>query len=326
MRLETSVPGVRKIPIPTPFAVGDVNLYVLQDGDGVTLVDTGPLTKQAEAALEAGLKESGLAVEDVGQIVLTHYHVDHTGLLAKLVRRSGAKVYAHPLTGDLISQDPAFLERRVAFFRELYRGMGLTEVQGEIGLRQLASFDRFLEPARVDEALADGQALPGHEDWRVVYTPGHAQDHLSLYRQRDGVMLLGDHLIAHVSSNAFIETPAKEGQPRPRTLVLYREALRKVQGLDWQIGFAGHGTEITDGRELIEKRLRDQEKRAAAVVEQVKLGRETGIDICLALFPRHLNQLPLIVSETLGHLDRLEADGVLVREEGDGGVWRYRVA
>jgi glyoxylase-like metal-dependent hydrolase (beta-lactamase superfamily II) len=324
MRATASVAGVHLITVPTPFDVGPVNLYLLVDGDSLTLVDTGPLTQQAEEVLEGELHLLGYKVEDLSQIVLTHFHVDHTGMLEKLVMSSGAKVYAHPWTVPLIRADQAVEEARYEFFRGLYLSMGASLDVVEQSLSQLFDYQSFTGNGYVDVLLHEGMRLPGHEQWEVLYTPGHSQDHISLYRAGDGVMLLGDHLIRSISSNAFVEPPTQPGQSRPKTLMIYREALRKIQALPWQIGFSGHGEPIKEGQELIEKRLHDGERRAAKIVDLVAQGKHSGMEIALALFPRHMNQLPLIVSETLGHLDWMVADGVLAVEETAAGVWHYR--
>jgi glyoxylase-like metal-dependent hydrolase (beta-lactamase superfamily II) len=316
--------GVHCLPVPTPFQVGDVNVYLLR-GDCLTLVDTGPLTEEAEQALEAGLREAGVRVEDLEQIVLTHYHCDHIGLLERLVERSGAKVYAHPLTNVIIEGDPQVRKERLQFFRErLYRPFGLTAEETERGIEQFTYFWQYLSDRKADAALAEGQEVPGAPGWRVVYTPGHARDHLSLYGEQDGVMLLGDHLIKHISSNAFVEPPLSQEEEPYRSLVLYREALRKVQALEWRIGYAGHGEPITEHKELIEKRLRDQERRAQLFRELVANGTDTGIGIARKVFPRYRAQIPLVVSEVLGHLEWLVEEGRLAEDVRADGVKVYR--
>ena len=68
------------MPIPTPFAVGRVNCYLIED-DPLTLVDTGPNSGKALDELERALAERGRRVEDLGLIVVTHQHIDHIGLL-----------------------------------------------------------------------------------------------------------------------------------------------------------------------------------------------------------------------------------------------------
>ena len=80
--------GIYQIEIPTPFAVGPVNVYLLE-GDYLTLVDTGALTEEAWEALNQGIKEIGYEVKDIKQVVLTHHHVDHCGMLERVREVSG---------------------------------------------------------------------------------------------------------------------------------------------------------------------------------------------------------------------------------------------
>jgi glyoxylase-like metal-dependent hydrolase (beta-lactamase superfamily II) len=319
--------SIHRIPVPTPFEIGDVNVYLLQDGDCLTLVDTGTFRKEAEAAIEKGLAEVGVTVEDLEQIVLTHYHADHAGLLERLVERSGARVYAHPLTHHLILPTEESLAKRAAFFDGVYLGMGLTDpAERKEIVEKITGYQKDMGRAGVDVALQDGDPLPGHERWRVIWTPGHSQDHISLFHEEDGVMVLGDHLLQNISSNAFIEPASQEGEERPKTLMIYRESLKKVYDLEWKVGHPGHFEEIYEYRELIGKRFRSQEKRAAAVVELVKAGKRTGIEICKALFPKAMTHLPLIMSETLGHLDWMTAEGKIKRSVREDGVWDFSPA
>src|ERR1043165_2567430 len=83
------------ISVPTPFYVGPVNVYLIAE-DPVTLIDTGPKTKEATAALQDGLRRAGFRVSDVRRIVLTHAHEDHCGL-ARSVRDEAkdAEVLVH---------------------------------------------------------------------------------------------------------------------------------------------------------------------------------------------------------------------------------------
>jgi len=320
--MTTKAMGVDFIAVPTPWDVGDVNVVLLRNADCVTLVDTGPLTAGAEEALLQGLRNCGLTMADIDQVVLTHHHVDHVGLLARIVEESGAKVHAHPLTDRLIGREERLMNNRVDAYREIYARMGVPAALVEKALANLLHYRNYIGPGAVDAVLAEGDSLPGMPEWGVVYTPGHAQDHLSLHRAEDGVMVLGDHLIRHISSNALIEPAHAPELPRPLTLMMYRESLRKVAQLDWKIGFPGHGGLITEYRELIEKRLAGGEKRAQALLDLVRSGQETPWEMTLAMFPKHLHQLPLVLSEVLGHLDWLEADGRL-RAEERGGVWHY---
>ena len=90
---EAASAGIHCMPIPTPFLVGRVNCYLIED-EPLTLVDTGPNSGKALDELERALAERGRRVEDLELIVVTHQHIDHIGLLEVLVRRSGAEVAA----------------------------------------------------------------------------------------------------------------------------------------------------------------------------------------------------------------------------------------
>src|SRR3954467_10824527 len=88
---EAAIAGIHRLSIPTPFAVGRVNCWLIED-EPLTLVDCGPNSGLALDELETGLRERGHTIEDLERIMLTHQHFDHVGLLGVLARRSGAEV------------------------------------------------------------------------------------------------------------------------------------------------------------------------------------------------------------------------------------------
>ena len=81
--------GIHRLAIPTPFMVGRVNAYLIED-DPLTLVDSGPNSAKALDELEQELNARGHAVEDIELLVISHQHMDHFGLASILARRSGA--------------------------------------------------------------------------------------------------------------------------------------------------------------------------------------------------------------------------------------------
>jgi glyoxylase-like metal-dependent hydrolase (beta-lactamase superfamily II) len=102
--------GIHCLPIPTPFAVGRVNCYLIDD-EPLTLVDTGPNSGKALDELERALHEHGRHIEDLERIVITHQHIDHLGLVDILARRSGAEVCALDLLAPVIEAFGADAER-----------------------------------------------------------------------------------------------------------------------------------------------------------------------------------------------------------------------
>ena len=85
--------GIRVLRIPTPFQVGRVNTYLLED-DPLTLVDSGPNSGKALDELERQLGALGHGIEDLELVIVTHQHIDHLGLVDIVANRSGAEVAA----------------------------------------------------------------------------------------------------------------------------------------------------------------------------------------------------------------------------------------
>lgn len=314
--------GVYQIEIPTPFSVGAVNIYLIE-GDQLTLVDVGPMTSKAWDAVVSGMEQLGFALTDIKQIVLTHHHVDHCGLLEKMRRLTNATTYAHPLAVPYIEMDPVFLDFHDQFFMKLYRESGLPEEMLGIIKKFNKLMMTFSEQSKIDGLLKHQEAVPGLPQWQVLYTPGHSQSHLSLYRAQDRIMVAGDHIIKHVSSNAFIEPPRNHTLERPLTLVQYRTALQMCADMEIDQIFSGHGEVVTNHRELIAQRLQKNWERSDHLKNFLRDGAKTAFELNALLFPSlYQKELPLTLSETLGHLDLLRIlHQVTVKDHN--GVYYY---
>ncbi|WP_312117290.1 MBL fold metallo-hydrolase [Brevibacillus reuszeri] len=293
------------LEIPTPFNVGAVNVYLVK-GEKLTLVDVGPLTAAAWEALTTGLASIGYKVEDIEQVVLTHHHVDHCGLLEKVRQASGATTLAHPLAAPYVEQDEDFIAFHDQFFTELYKKAGVPEEKLIIIQKFHQLMKTFSEPSRIDGLLRHEQIVPHLSEWKVLYTPGHSQSHLSLYREKDRVMLGGDHIIKHISSNAFIEPPRDRSGARPLTLVQYRTALQMCADQEIDLVLSGHGEPVTNHRELVLSRLQKNWERTDTLRRMLADGEKSAYELTSMLFPTlYEKELPLTLSETLGHIDLL---------------------
>ncbi len=297
--------GVYLIEIPTPFSVGSVNIYVIE-GEKLTLVDVGPLTPESWNALVTGMKRIGFHLRDIEQIILTHHHVDHCGLLEKVRQETNAKTFAHPLAVPYVELDPAFMAFHDQFFLKHYRQSGVPEAMLSVIQKFHKLMLTFSEQSKIDGLLKHQEAVPGLSEWQVLYTPGHSQSHLSLYRAADRVMVAGDHIIKHISSNAFIEPPRDQSSERPLTLVQYRTALQMCADMDIDLILSGHGEIVTNHRELIAQRLQKNWERSDNLKNFLRDGEKTAFELTALLFPTlYQKELPLTLSETLGHLDLL---------------------
>lgn len=308
-----------QLTVPTPFAVGDVHVYLLK-GDVLTLVDAGVKTKDAWDALKLQLKEIGYLPNDIEQIVLTHHHPDHTGLIEQFPKIK--QIAAHKNVNYWLTHDEAFFQHYERFFRQQFHMHHVPE--RFYSLDDLRKPLQFAGKGNVTAILKEGERLPGHDEWQIIETLGHAQTHLSFLSNATGTFIGGDHLLHHVSSNPLMEAPYGNDYLRPQPLLQYRSNLKKCLVLDIKLVLPGHGKIFSDVKQLIHSRLAKQEQRANSVYLLLQEGEKTAFSICKTIFPQQYEkQLDLTMSETIGQLDFLEDQGVVAKYEKDGMVSYY---
>jgi glyoxylase-like metal-dependent hydrolase (beta-lactamase superfamily II) len=308
-----------RIAIPTPFPVGPVNAYLLGPSP-VTLVDCGPRTDEAWEALRAGLQLAGRRVEQVERLVLTHPHHDHAGLARRVRGASGCRVYAHPADRPRLLGRPGEWDRISGFLVEACRRAGVPVEALRVLEEQFSGVQVYAEPLDEVLTLAEGETLPvGSRALSVLYTPGHARGAVCLWEPSGRVLLSGDTLLPHISSNAILE-PGLDAF-RDKTLLRYQETLGRLSNLRPAAVLPGHGDPMGGVQDLIRRRLALYENRAARIRTLVGEGLSSPWQVAERLFPGiSASQAFLAVSEVVGHLDLLAAQGE-VAFEGQEGPW-----
>ena len=313
--------GIHRLAVPTPFAVGRVNCYLIDD-EPLTLIDTGPNSGKSLDELEQALAGHGRTIEELELILLTHQHMDHIGLLEILARRSGAEVAA---LGILAPYLASFRESVIAddeFAQAIMRRHGipadLATVLGAVG----AAFRAFGSRGDVTLKLSDGDALSFRDrTLRVLHRPGHSPSDTIFWDEQRRLLISGDHLLAHISSNPLISRPldGDGDRERPKALITYIESMLATKDLPARLVVTGHGDPITDHAALIDERLRLHRRRAQKILRMLDEGPMTAYEIALQMWGNvAVTQAYLTLSEVLGHLDLLARDGhVLEHEVGD---------
>lgn len=309
MKPEQPKPGIHLIPVPTPYPVGPSNCFLI-DGPEPVLVDCGHAMPEAEAALRAGLAEVGIRPADLGLIVLTHHHDDHSGGLRWLRRESGALVCGHPWNDYVLLPNPAHEAERARFYADLYRYCGAPE-EARRAEERVADRRRSPDHRPLDRPIRGGDTVSlGGRPWTALETPGHAGTSLTLVRH-DGVALVGDTLLSRISSNAIAEPPYPGQHGRVSSLLAYRASLQHLASQEITLVLPGHGPAFGDHRALIERRLAGQIERAHRLLAAIGEERHTVLALTEHLFSRlGGDQLFLGLSEVLGHLDLLETEGL----------------
>ena len=315
--------GIHRLRIPTPFAVGRVNCYLLED-EPLTLVDTGPNSGKALDELERQLSALGHSLEDLELVVLTHQHIDHLGLVEIIAARSGAEVAAIDVVVPFVENFGDDIELDDRFAADLMLRHGIPE-DVVIALRSVSrSFRAWGAKAEVSRPLHDGELLRFRDRaLEVQHRPGHSPSDTVFWDAEREILLCADHLIAHISSNPLISRPLDGSAERPRALMTYIESLRRTRELPAKILLPGHGDPITNHRTLIDDRFDHHERRAEKIFGLISERPRTSYEIAQELWGNvAVTQAFLTLSEVLGHVDLLEEEG-RVQEVEDGEVVRF---
>jgi glyoxylase-like metal-dependent hydrolase (beta-lactamase superfamily II) len=322
--------GIHRLSLSTPFLVGRVNCYLIDD-DPLTLVDTGPNSGTSLDELERALSQHGRRVEDLGLIVLSHQHMDHVGLLEVVARRSGAEVAGFHLLGPYLRSYPASASADDEFGQAIMRRHGvpldLVLALGSIG----AAFRAFGSSGHVTIGLHDRETLTLRDrTFEVFHRPGHSPSDTIFWDPERRILLAGDHVLAHISSNPLVSRPldaepdgdpAAEAAQRPHALLRYLDSMRATRELPAELVLSGHGDPITDHAALIDERFRMHRRRARKIHRMLERGPASAYEIALQMWGNvAISQPFLTLSEVLGHVDLLTDDGRVRPAEHDGVV------
>lgn len=327
--------GIHRLAIPTPFMVGLVNAYLIED-DPLTLVDSGPNSAKALDELEQALATRGHRIEDIGLLVISHQHMDHFGLASILARRSGAEVAAlAPLAPFLASYGAETdLDDSLAEILMLRHGIPpeiVTALRAvSAGFRAWGSAVEVTRPL-----LADSELKLRDRTLRVLHRPGHSPSDTVFHDAERGILLAADHLIAHISSNPLLARPLDAGEEyldrakageRPQALITYMASLELTRAMELPLVLPGHGRPITEHAALIDERFRLHARRAAKINGLIATQPRTAHEIAQELWGNvAVTQAYLTLSEVLGHVDLLLRDGLVIEREV-GGVVRFESA
>ncbi|GCE48439.1 MBL fold hydrolase [Thermosporothrix hazakensis] len=274
------------------------------------MIDTGMGTPPAREALAEGLKRAGLSLSNLHAIVLTHHHPDHVGLSAELQEASGATVYMHSIDrsalhyfqmehmAERFAKTSHFLARHGLPRTELW----YTKVEPRI-MRQLIRVPRVEQITPVE----DGQQISlAGTSYRVIWTPGHSDGQICLFRETDGVFLAADHILPRISPNIGLYTE----EDRPNPLGDYLNSLQKVATFPIHTVYPGHGEPFAHPEARIADLIRHHEKRCNQILHLLTDGPAQAATITDRIFGDRLKDdetRRMAVAEVVAHLEYLRA-------------------
>src|ERR1051325_10606111 len=306
---------MRIIPIslPTPFYVGPVNVYLIQE-EPLTLIDTGPKTKEALEALKEGLRKARVRVADLKRIMLTHAHEDHCGL-AKSLRDEAkdAQVFVHGWeTGHRkgrleYEEHRTLLERagvpreEVSEMRRMYEGV--------------RAFADALEDHEHAELVDEEEIRFERGALRVIHTPGHTPGSCSFLREADRTVIAGDCVLKRITPNPVLSPDPLNPSKRFPSLAEYLVSLARLRSHHPTLVYGGHGDPVNDFEELFHRYFRAVQQRQAQVIGIVNKSGATAWDVAQKMFPEadDVHRF-LAVSESVAHLDLAHSEGKIALE------------
>src|SRR3989442_70854 len=315
-------PGVEWLRMPLPFQLDHINLWLLADGDGFAILDTGVGLDDVRA-----LWDRVLAGRRVTRVIVTHFHPDHLGNAGWLTERHGVDLWctqAEYLIAHVAVQStgPRHADARLRH----YRRHGCDETALAALAKRGNHYPRLV-PTLPEQfrCVREGDALTiGGRRWTVIVGRGHSPEHAALWCEEAGVLISGDQVLPRITTNISVWPDQPWGDP----LRLYLESLDRFRDIGAEaLVLPAHGLPFRGLPERLTELRTHHAARLAETLDAITEPR-TAAEVVPALFRRELDshQLGFALGEALAHLHRVEADGRAVRVIGDGGVHRFRKA
>lgn len=320
MNSETSPPEIIRISLPTPFAVGPVNVFLIKT-DPPVLIDTGPGTDEAYDRLVAQLARLDVSLSDLRYILVTHGHLDHSGLLGRIQKSTKATACAHPVVAEQFVKYDWAIDATCAFFRERMTALGAPAEVIETVLQYRVAAHTIGTPATIRHVLHDGEEICG---MRAVFVPGHSPADIVYHHPLHRAAFTGDHILKGMSPSPLMSL---KDDTSVSALTQYCRSLSITRDLDIALCYPGHGSPFQNHREIINDIFRRYDKRLDQVARLVQETRQTPYQIMIRMFPKISREsLQFGMSMAANYLRVLTLEGRVVeeREETDGEAVFYR--
>ena len=311
--------GIHRIAIPTPFAVGRVNVYLIED-EPLTLVDAGPNSGTSFDELQRGIAALGHQLGEIELVILTHQHIDHLGLVSLVAAHSGAEVAAIDVAVPFVENFSVEAQADDDFARETMLRHGIPEDVVSALSSVSRAFRAWGARAEVTRVLRDGEEVSfGDRTLRVHHRPGHSPTDTVFHDPERRILIAADHLLGHISSNPLITRPREGSSERPQALVTYLDSLSATRAMNVELVLPGHGDPVTDHRRLIDERFALHRRRADKIERLLAERPRTAYEVAQALWGNiAVTQAYLTLSEVLGHVDLLLNAGRVREVKRDG--------
>jgi glyoxylase-like metal-dependent hydrolase (beta-lactamase superfamily II) len=308
--------------MPLPFQLDHINLWLLQDEGGWTLVDCGIGDARTRSLWEQIFSE----VKDVKRVILTHYHPDHAGNAGWLCRRFGVELWTTQgeyLTAHAVRSSSAGYTSEAVL--SVFKKNGLDAGHSAV-MAKMRGNNRYAElvpdfPHSYRRIIEGDVVRIGGRDWQAIIGHGHAPEHLSLYCKELNVVIAGDMLLSTISTNVSVWSIDPEGDP----LRLFLESVARYRGLPEDVlVLPSHGKPFHGAHARVEQLEQHHQARFSELLQSLDEPKSAG-EVLSVLFRRAMDthQMFFAMGEAIAHLHYLYYAGSARRAVGPDGIMRY---
>ncbi len=319
--------GIYWLRIPLPMVLDHINLWLLEDGDGWTIVDTGLALAETRELWQQVLDEwmNGLPVK---RVIVTHLHPDHLGLAGWLVEKTGARFYMSQTEytmGCKLRADTGQSAPQGAV--EFYRAAGFCDADLDRFRRMYGRFGKMVAPLPDDYTrLADTDTLRiGEFSWEIVTGSGHSPEHVCLYNPELELFISGDQLLPRISSVITVWPTEPDANPLRNWL----DSCKKLSDfLPGQVlVLPSHGQPFHGAHHRLAALIDGHEQVLGKLLEACSTPQR-AIDVFDVLFKGKVDEgnYMMACGESIAHLNYLMNQSVISTEMDPQGVRWYRQA
>ncbi|MFW9768838.1 MAG: MBL fold metallo-hydrolase [Candidatus Thorarchaeota archaeon] len=304
--------GVSRIEVPTPFPVGSVNCYLIEDSP-LTLIDTGPKTSKSLSTMQESLQNLSYELSDIEQILITHGHLDHIGLAAQFVRErervhgSSTEVWIHERDANSLVSYEEHAEIYLNSFEKLIDTSGVPndEIQKLNPKRLIEYYISIREPVPTAHTFKDNARFKtGIGEITAIWVPGHSSGSVCYVCDEQRIVFSGDHILGDISSNPSISFDSTDRIG----MLTYLESLDCISSRETYIALPGHREPIFDIKSRIEALRVEYEKKFRTAAESLTTNPKTVYEISRIIYGDYdINSLVLALAESQDVLRILES-------------------
>lgn len=310
---------------PSSNSRDSINCFLLEDAYSLTLIDAGIGHPHYKQFFKEQLAAYGFQINDISQILLTHHHNDHTGMVNDILACKNIPVYASDKAVPRLSFEKDFLYQKIAFFEHLYTAYGVRHMEAAVKriAKLQSTYEQYehLKIQTIIQPLTQDSILG---DFHIHYFPGHSPDSIAFYDKATKWLFDGDIIFSQGIPNALVDFD-EQGAMLP-TVQQQQSSFHTLQSFELSHVFAGHQPSFTNAKEVIEQSLRRLELKWQRIEQVLQQGMQTGYQLAQAVYGAKLEQAFIFVmSDIIGYTHYGEMQNkVSINKENEAWLFSER--